>query len=163
MRNIHIFLVPLLLLTATVGGCGGSPPAAPPPTAIVSAPAPTQATATTPLPPLDPTNPSVLGPEDVLEAWITAQEEGDFGWAMTFLSAAHQDHWLKMSDEMSTDDLISSGLQFRQDDYQLSFSDDHLTVFWSDDAKLYLVLTREVGGWKVDPDKTDEMNQERAK
>lgn len=153
-----------VFLCLVLAGCGGGselpPPSHESPTAVQATPAP--AATEEALPPLNTEQPDNLGPEDVLEGWITAQEQGDFGWAMTFLTESHKEKWLTLSDEMSGDDLTSSGLQFRQDAYALSFADDRLAVFWSDTAKLYLVMTREASGWKIDPDRTDEMNHERA-
>lgn len=157
-------LAALALALTLLPGCGGSDspgPDTPPPTGThVELPS---ATEPAPLPPLDVTQAENLGPEDVVAAWITAQEEGDFGWAMSLLVESSHEEWMTMSDEMSTDDLISSGLQFRQDDYQLSFADDRLAVFWSDLSKLYLVVVREGKAWRIDPAKTDEMNHQASR
>lgn len=162
-----------LVLALAVAGCGGADatppdPAAPSPAAsppVASAPPEATAPPTSPGPAAAPprvdenADPTRLSPEDTLEAWVTAQEEGDFGWAMTFLVESRQAEWEQAAEEMSTDDLIQSGLQFRDEDYQLEFTDSKLAVFWSSEAHLYLVMTREGDRWKVDPGQTDEMNQ----
>lgn len=98
-------------------------------------------------------------PEDTLEAWITAQEQGDFSWAASFVVKAQQEAFQQTVEEMSSDDLIAAGLQFRDEDYRLDFSDEKLAVFWSETARLYLVMQHEDDGrWRVDPAKSDEMN-----
>ena len=159
------------LLAMLVVGCGGEEPpdASPTPAPTAGAPDPTP-DATEDGEPIEVVNatapptqdPATLGPDDVLEAFTQAQEAGDFGWAQSHVIGSARDEWDELSQQMSSDDLVSAGLAFRQENYQLDFQDEKLAVFWSASARLYLVMVREDGAWRIDPRKTDEMNVERA-
>ncbi len=151
-----------LALVFSLQGCGDSgqeaPPLAPDPTHSSEVPPDHE-----PSPQVSVANsPAFLDPEDTLEAWLQAQESGDFGWAMSYLVSTHHQAWQELSESMVEDDLISSGLQMRESDYLLNFKDDKLAVFWSKSAHLYLVMVKEDGYWRVHPHKTDEMNLEAS-
>lgn len=155
-----------VLIALTLAGCGGEErpdaPVTPPPPAATPVPSPDAPieVENSPEPPTE--DPAKLGPVDVLEAFTSAQEAGDFGWAQSHVVSSARGQWDDLAEQMSEDDLISSGLAFREEDYQLDFQDEQLAVFWSSGARLYLVMSREDGAWRVDPKKTDEMNVQRA-
>lgn len=154
----------LLVLALGVAGCGGQSAPPPPPAVMAEDPEPVEIPV---VPTFQPPEPAMeepaLDPEDTLAAWITAQESGDFGWAVSFVAADQQQAFAEAVEEMSRDDLVASGLQFRDEAYALEFADDRLAVFWSAPAKLYLVMVREEDGkWRLDPARTDEMNAQRA-
>lgn len=160
----------LVLVAALVSGCGGGSATAPDPTPVAEA-TPTPAAPSEPGPPtgpppeptFTPTGPAPLSPEETRDAWIAAQESGDLGWALTFVAEDQQQAFEQATEDMTEDDLIASGLQFRQEDYQLDFADEHLAVFWSDNARLYMAMVRERDGrWRLDPRRTDELNLEAA-
>lgn len=162
-------LAPLLALLVVACGGGERPEAAPtpPPPAAHPSPAPAASGGEDPVvvsnataPPTE--DPTELGPLDVLEAFTAAQEAGDFGWAQSHVVSTARGEWDELAQQMSEDDLVSSGLAFRQEDYQLDFHDERMAVFWSSSSRLHLVMTREDGAWRIDPRKTDEMNVERA-
>lgn len=158
---------PALSLALLISGCsscfGPRPDSKPRPLPSTEAKLPQQLeresedlTPTLPTPPPRPIE--EMGPEDALEAWIVAQEQGDFAWAMSYLVRSAHEDWKRLAEEMSPDDLISSALRTRDEDYKVQYEDSTLAVFYSEAAQLNLVLVRENDRWKIDPHKTDQMN-----
>jgi len=148
-------------LALLAAGCGGGEEPPPPVVLATDTPAPVEIPVDPTFAPPAPDEAVAMGPEDTLAAWIAAQEAGDFGWTMSLVVEEQREAFQQAVDEMATDDLISSGLQFRDEAYALEFQDQKMALFWSDAAKLYLVMTHEDGEWRVDPARTDEMNAQR--
>ncbi len=114
-----------------------------------------------PEPTFTPEDETTLSPEETLAAWIAAQEAGDSGWALRYVVESQHEAAAAAMDQLASEDLVASGLQFREEDYRLDFRDDHLAIFWSSVAHLYLVMVKDGDGrWKLDPSRTDEMNAE---
>ncbi len=96
----------------------------------------------------------------MLKTYIRAQESADWAGVADCLTEAAQDEFDSATEDLSEDDLVETGLRTRQEDYRLESADQTTAIFWSRAAKLYLVMTRENGQWRIDPFRTDQLNLE---
>ena len=96
--------------------------------------------------------------ESVVDAFIEAQEQGDREGILDFIVARDRKTFKEVLQGLDDSDIVATGLQFREENYQLEELSDDMAIFWSPSAKLYLVLVLEEDTWRIDPGKTDEMN-----
>jgi len=101
-----------------------------------------------------------LTPEEGLETFIMAQENADATTLIQLVVSAQRENFTALLAQMSPEDMVATGLGFRQETYQLQERHGDIATFWSTTANMYLVLALEDGMWCVDPLKTDEMNAE---
>ena len=96
--------------------------------------------------------------EEALDAFITAQENGDRDSVLDLVVSEHRQAFKTILDGLEHNDIVATGLQFRQEEYRLEETTEQMAIFWSEGSKLYLVMYREDGIWRIDPKRTDEMN-----
>ncbi len=107
-------------------------------------------------------NENRLTPKEGLETFIMALENGDAENAVQLVCEDGRENFSKVMKELDRNDIIATGLQFRQEAYALTEESDKMAIFWSENSKIYLVLMLEKSMWRVDPQRTDEMNAETS-
>lgn len=152
-------LLVMVLLAGPAFAQEGDPPAdSAPPAEAATSPASVEGEDATPVSTASTADDGT--PAGALEAYIRAQEFADWSTTADYLADASQDDFDEASEEMDDEDLIETGLRFREEDYHLDSSDDSIAIFYSKKVSQYLVMTREDGRWRVDPRRTDAMNLE---
>ena len=96
--------------------------------------------------------------EEALDQFIAAQENGDRDTVLDFVVSEHREAFKQILDGLEHNDVVATGLQFREEEYKLEETTEQMAIFWSQKSNLYLVMMREEGLWRVDPKRTDEMN-----
>ena len=90
--------------------------------------------------------------------FVMAQENADRKTVVSLVVSKYREDFKAIVESLSRDDLIATGLQFREEKYILDERTSAMAIFWSESSKLYLVMMLEDGLWRIDPKKTDEMN-----
>jgi len=91
-------------------------------------------------------------------AFIISQENADYVTVCDLVTKDSRASFEQVLNQLEKDDLIATGLQFRQEDYKLQENTDDLAIFYSEASQQYLVMVKEDGLWKIDPKKSDQMN-----
>jgi len=95
-------------------------------------------------------------PDEVLLAFIEAQEAGDIERTASLIVKPARAEFRKNAVAMSRKQLASAGKQFRDADYRLETSTPGTATFCSSSSKSHLVMILEDNCWRVDPRKSEE-------